>query len=84
MGRVEVEGAFDIFNAANSSASFNEVQTYGSSLGRPTDVIQGRIFRFGGADEVLRPGSDFRHVIAKASWQPRGSAPNARRVSASS
>ena len=47
MGRVELEGAFDIFNAANSSAAFNEVQTYGSSLGRPTDVIQGRIFRFG-------------------------------------
>jgi hypothetical protein len=45
--RVEVEGAFDIFNASNSSAAFNEVQTYGSSLGRPTDVIQGRIFRFG-------------------------------------
>jgi hypothetical protein len=43
----EVEGAFDIFNASNSSAAFNEVQTYGSSLGRPTDVIQGRIFRFG-------------------------------------
>jgi hypothetical protein len=43
---IEVEGAFDIFNAANSSAAFNEVQTYGSSLGRPTDVIQGRIFRF--------------------------------------
>jgi hypothetical protein len=43
---IEVEGAFDIFNAANSSAAFNEVQTYGSSLGRPTDVIQGRILRF--------------------------------------
>jgi hypothetical protein len=44
---VEVEGAFDIFNATNSSAAFTEVQTFGSSLGRPTDVIQGRIFRFG-------------------------------------
>jgi Carboxypeptidase regulatory-like domain len=47
VGHLEVEGAFDIFNALNSSAAFNEVQTYGSSLGRPTDVIQGRIFRFG-------------------------------------
>ena len=47
VGHIEVEGAFDTFNALNSSASFNEVQTYGSSLGRPTDVIQGRIFRFG-------------------------------------
>jgi hypothetical protein len=47
VGRTDIEGAFDVFNALNSSAAFNEVQTYGSSLGRPTDVIQGRIFRFG-------------------------------------
>jgi hypothetical protein len=44
---IEVEAAFDVFNASNSSAAFTEVQVYGSSLGRPTDVIQGRIFRFG-------------------------------------
>ena len=44
---VQIQAAVDMFNALNSSAVFNEVQTYGSSLGRPTDVIQGRLFRFG-------------------------------------
>ena len=44
---IDLQGAIDVFNALNSSAVFNQVQTYGSSLGRPTDVIQGRIFRFG-------------------------------------
>jgi hypothetical protein len=31
----------------NASTVFNQIQTYGSALGRPTDVMQGRVFRFG-------------------------------------
>ena len=44
---VELQAALDVFNATNSDAVFNQVQTFGSSLGRPTDVIQGRLFRVG-------------------------------------
>jgi hypothetical protein len=44
---MELQAALDVFNATNSDAVFNEVQTFGSSLGRPTDVIQGRLFRVG-------------------------------------
>jgi hypothetical protein len=44
---VDVKGALDVFNALNVSTVFNQIQTFGSALGRPTDVIQGRVFRFG-------------------------------------
>ena len=44
---LDFTGALDIFNATNASTVFNQIQTYGSALGRPTDVMQGRVFRFG-------------------------------------
>jgi len=44
---VRLQGMFDVFNAVNSDVVFNQIQTFGSSLGRPTDVMQGRVFRFG-------------------------------------
>ena len=45
--RVNLTGALDVFNALNASTVFNQIQTFGSALGRPTDVVQGRLFRFG-------------------------------------
>jgi hypothetical protein len=45
--RMDLTGALDIFNTLNASTVFNKIQTYGSALGRPTDVMQGRVFRFG-------------------------------------
>jgi hypothetical protein len=47
VNHVDLTGALDIFNAMNASTVFNQIQTYGSALGRPTDVMQGRVFRFG-------------------------------------
>ena len=47
IARVNLQGALDVFNALNASTVFNQIQTFGSALGRPTDVIQGRVFRFG-------------------------------------
>ncbi len=47
VNHVDLTGALDIFNTMNASTVFNQIQTYGSALGRPTDVMQGRVFRFG-------------------------------------
>jgi hypothetical protein len=37
----------DIFNALNSSSILGEVQTFGPSLGQPTEILQGRFARIG-------------------------------------
>jgi hypothetical protein len=47
IARVDLQGALDVFNTLNASTVFNQIQTFGSALGRPTDVIQGRVLRFG-------------------------------------
>jgi hypothetical protein len=41
---VDFTGALDIFNTMNASTVFNQIQTYGSALGRPTDVMQAGSF----------------------------------------
>jgi len=45
IGKVQFEAALEIFNALNSSVVLNEVQTFGPSLGNPTEILQGRILR---------------------------------------
>lgn len=37
----------DVFNLLNASSILGEVQTYGASLGQPTEILQGRFARIG-------------------------------------
>jgi hypothetical protein len=37
----------DIFNVLNANAPTGEVQTWGSSLGRPSAIVDGRLLRLG-------------------------------------
>ena len=45
IGRVQVDGSLDMFNALNSSAVLSQNQAYGTSLGAPTGILQPRLFR---------------------------------------
>jgi len=44
-GRVRLDGALDIFNALNSNVVLSENQNFGSTLGQPQAVLQGRLLR---------------------------------------
>jgi hypothetical protein len=44
-GGLEVHAQFDLFNAFNSSVVLEEVQTFGTALGRPNRILQGRLPR---------------------------------------
>lgn len=43
----QLEGIVDVFNALNNNATTGEVQTVGSSLGRPSEIVEGRLLRLG-------------------------------------
>ncbi len=45
LGRYRVDGALDMFNALNSNVVLAENQNYGSTLGQPQAVLQGRLLR---------------------------------------
>ena len=45
IGRYRVDGALDVFNAFNSNVVLSQNQNYGSSLGQPLAVLQGRLLR---------------------------------------
>jgi hypothetical protein len=47
VGRVKLQGQFDMFNAFNGSSILGVVETYGSTLDRPTSILQGRLFAAG-------------------------------------
>jgi hypothetical protein len=47
IGRLQIEGQFDAYNAFNSGAILSEVQTYGAALFRPASILQGRLLRVG-------------------------------------
>jgi hypothetical protein len=47
-GNATVEPMMDLFNAFNSNAVTNAVQTVGTSLGRPSSIVMGRLVRLGG------------------------------------
>ena len=47
VGRVRMQGQFDIFNILNSSTVLSVTETFGSSLDRPTSILQGRLFAIG-------------------------------------
>ncbi len=44
-GRYDLLPAVEIYNLANSSVVLNETQTFGASLGNPTQIMQGRFVK---------------------------------------
>jgi hypothetical protein len=42
---MRIDGALDMFNALNSNVVLSENQNYGTSLGQPQAVLQGRLLR---------------------------------------
>jgi hypothetical protein len=47
VGRTKVQAQFDVFNLLNSNSVLSTVETYGSSLDRPTAILQGRLLAVG-------------------------------------
>jgi hypothetical protein len=47
-GSTRIEPTLDLFNLLNNNAVTNAVQTIGSSLGRPSAIVMGRLLRVGG------------------------------------
>jgi len=47
IGRLQLEGQFDAYNAFNSGVVISRVQTYGTALDRPASILQGRLIRLG-------------------------------------
>jgi hypothetical protein len=47
MRQVNFQGQLDIFNVLNSNSILSSNETYGSSLDRPTSILQGRLFAIG-------------------------------------
>ena len=45
LGKCRVDGALDMFNAANSNVVLSQNQSFGSTLGQPQAVLQGRLLR---------------------------------------
>jgi len=43
--KAEVALHLDVFNALNASSVLGEIQTFGPSLGQPTEILQGRFAR---------------------------------------
>ncbi len=43
--RTNADVALEVYNLLNSSVVLNENQTFGTSLGKPTDILQGRLLR---------------------------------------
>ena len=47
-GGARIEPTLDLFNVFNNNAVTNAVQTLGTSLGRPSSIVMGRLLRLGG------------------------------------
>ena len=47
IGRVQMEGQFDAYNAFNSGVVLSRVQTLGTRLFAPASILQGRLLRLG-------------------------------------
>ena len=46
-GKARIEPTLDLFNIFNNNATTNVVTTIGSSLGRPSAIVMGRLVRVG-------------------------------------
>jgi len=44
-GKYRIDAALDVFNALNSNVVLQENQNYGSTLGQPQQILQGRLLR---------------------------------------
>ncbi len=44
---VTLEGQADAYNALNTGVVLTENQNFGTALGRPTSILQGRLWRLG-------------------------------------
>jgi hypothetical protein len=47
VGRARLQGQLDIFNILNASSILSTNESYGSSLDRPTSILQGRLLAVG-------------------------------------
>jgi hypothetical protein len=47
-GGTKIEPTLDLFNVFNNNAVTSAVTTIGSSLGRPSAIVMGRLLRVGG------------------------------------
>jgi hypothetical protein len=47
-GQTKIEPTLDLFNVFNNNAVTNAVTTIGTSLGRPSAIVMGRLLRIGG------------------------------------
>jgi len=47
LGHTSVQGMFDIYNALNASTVLGANNQYGPNWQRPTQVLTGRLFKFG-------------------------------------
>jgi hypothetical protein len=45
IGKSRVDGALEMFNATNSNVILAQNQNFGSTLGQPQAVLQGRLLR---------------------------------------
>jgi len=45
--QVRLQGQLDIFNLLNASSILTTVETFGSSLDRPSSILQGRLLAIG-------------------------------------
>ncbi len=45
IGKYRIDGALDMFNALNSNVVLSQNQSFGSTLGQPLAVLQGRLLR---------------------------------------
>ena len=48
VGRTKIEPTLDLYNVFNNAAVTNAVTTIGTSLGRPSAIVMGRLLRIGG------------------------------------
>ena len=47
-GSTRIEPTIDVYNVFNNNAVTSAVTTIGSSLGRPSSIVMGRLLRVGG------------------------------------
>jgi hypothetical protein len=47
VGRFELLPSFEVYNLLNSNVVLNENQNFGSALGRPSQILQGRFIKLG-------------------------------------
>ncbi len=47
VGRLRVEGQFDVYNVLNDNAVISQNNAFGSSWQSPIGILSGRLYKFG-------------------------------------